>query len=107
VNSTRKSRCDIASSCRCRIAAAFGAEIASADRAGSSQEHDMPNRGELAISVARPNYRPAVPNKRQEIDEALTILALCLIGLLASICLALYCQAAPDLPMLLDQIPIG
>jgi len=67
----------------------------------------MPNRGELAITVARSDYRPAAPNRKPAVDEALTILGLCLIGLLGSICLALYCLSAPDLPMLLDQIPMG
>ncbi len=50
----------------------------------------MPNRGELAITVARSNYRPAAPEKKLDVDEALTILGLCLIGLLGSICIALY-----------------
>jgi hypothetical protein len=64
-----------------------------------SQEHDMPNRGELAI--------PAVPAAKAATasNDAWTIISFCVIGWLISIYVATASLGIDAVPRLMEQFP--
>jgi hypothetical protein len=73
---------------------------------GPTQEHQMPNRGELPIPAMR--GRGAVKSRVANPDAgAWTIIAFCAIGCLMSLCLAASSAGADALPRLLSQVPLG
>jgi hypothetical protein len=67
--------------------------------AGPSQEHEMPNRGELAMPAARTAASAATSG------DAWTVIGFCAIGWLLSIYAAVSTLGADAVPKLMAQFP--